>query len=304
MKLSERVIGVDEFLAVAAHGSFVAAGEHLGLTSSAVGKAVQRLEKRLGVRLFVRTTRRVQITEDGALFRERCESISRDFNAAEAEIDSKRNALTGLIRLNAPIAYGRLRIMPLVSRFLCEHVQINVEVDLSDKLIDPVEERVDVLIRIGKLEASSMWARQIDTIRLGVFASADYLRQSKRLTNLADLVEHTRLGFRLNSGKALQFALQSRGISETFSPTEQFLCSDIEGTLAACEHGLGLAYLPTFIAEASVANHKLVPVLEPYWVHGAPVHVVCPQPRHVPRRVRALTDAIVDGARRETSIQI
>jgi DNA-binding transcriptional LysR family regulator len=293
MKVSERVFGVDEFLAVAAAGSFVAASEKLGLTPSAVGKAVQRLEQRLGARLFTRTTRRVEITEEGSLFRERCEALVRDLDFAEAEVDSRRNTLTGLIRLNTPVAYGRVRVLPIVSRFLQQQSEIRVEAQLSDKVIDPIEERVDVLVRIGELDDSSMWARQIDDVRLGVFASPAYMRANKRIRRPSDLANHQRLGFRLTSGKTLQFALQDRGIDAVFPPSQQFSCSDIEGTLVMCEQGLGLAYLPTFIAEQSLAAGRIVPVLAPYWISGAPVHVICPQPRHIPRRVRALADVIV-----------
>jgi LysR family transcriptional regulator, regulator for bpeEF and oprC len=301
MKIHERVLGMEEFLAVAEHGSFVAAAQVLGLTSSGVGKAVQKLEARLGVRLFTRTTRRVQLTQEGALFRERCQAVVRDLDNAEAEVDAQRSALDGLIRLNAPVAYGRLRIMSLVYTFMRMHPDVRIEAHLNDRLSNPVEERIDLLVRIGALEDSGMWARQIDTVRFGVFASKSYLKAHGTPSTPSDLHAHQRLGFLLNSGKALTMTVQNAEQRLSLPPTEQFICTDIEGTLSACEAGLGLAYLPTFIAEPSLESKTLQAVLPNHWVNGPPVHLICPQPRHVPRRVRALADHIVAALKTQSN---
>jgi DNA-binding transcriptional LysR family regulator len=286
---------MEEFLSVAEHGSFVAAAQALGLTSSGVGKAVQKLESRLGVRLFTRTTRRVQLTQEGALFRERCQALVRDLDMAEAEVDAQRSTLDGLIRLNAPVAYGRLSIMPWVCDFMHANPGVRVEAQLTDRLINPVEERIDLLIRIGNLEDSGMWARQIDRIRFGVFAAPRYLKAQGLPKKISDLTSHPRLGFLLNSGKPLSFTLKDAQQLQTLEPTPQFICTDVEGTLSACEHGLGLAYLPTFIADPALQRNAVHAVLPAHWIYGPPVHMICPQPRHVPRRVRALADYIAEA---------
>jgi DNA-binding transcriptional LysR family regulator len=210
---------MEEFLSVAEHGSFVAAAQALGLTSSGVGKAVQKLESRLGVRLFTRTTRRVQLTQEGALFRERCQALVRDLDMAEAEVDAQRSTLDGLIRLNAPVAYGRLSIMPWVCDFMHANPGVRVEAQLTDRLINPVEERIDLLIRIGNLEDSGMWARQIDRIRFGVFAAPRYLKAQGLPKKISDLTSHPRLGFLLNSGKPLSFTLKDAQQLQTLEPT-------------------------------------------------------------------------------------
>jgi LysR family transcriptional regulator, regulator for bpeEF and oprC len=289
----ERLTGIQEFLAVADVGSFVGAAEKLGVTPSAVGKAIQRLEGRIGVRLLTRTTRRVALTEDGALFRERWQGLLRDIDLAESEIDARRTQITGPIRVAAPVAYGRLKIVPTLAQFLQTHTEVQLDLRLSDKVIDPVEERVDLVVRIGELEDSSMWARRIDRIRFAVFASPAYLNRHPPLQQPSDLQAHIRLGFLLNSGKPLQFTLKHDEVKVSFAPTPQFMCNDIEGIIAAAQSGLGLAYLPTFIVHNAVAEGSLQMVLEAFSVDGPPVHLLYPQPKQMPNRVRKLADQLL-----------
>jgi LysR family transcriptional regulator, regulator for bpeEF and oprC len=298
MRLSDRVLGVEEFMAVAEAGSFVAAAELLGLTPSGVGKGVQKLEARLGVRLFTRTTRRVALTEDGALFLEHCRRLASDLDDAETEIDLRRKAIAGLVRIGAPLAYGRLRIVPALSPFLKVHSELSLDLRLSDRLSDPIDERIDLIVRIGELDDSSMWARRIDVIRFGVFASPGYVSQHDPIVELEDIAAHQRLGFIRGTGKLLDFALAKEGTPVILGPTKQFLASDIEGVVAAAESGLGLAYLPTFLAAPSLERMTLVPVLEAFWIDGPPVHLIYAQPRQMPRRVRALAEHVIQAMKK------
>jgi LysR family transcriptional regulator, regulator for bpeEF and oprC len=297
MRLSDRILGVEEFIAVAEQGSFVAAAEKLGLTPSGVGKAVQRLEGRLGVRLLTRTTRHVALTEDGAIFLERCQRIERDLEDAENEINVRRFEIAGLIRVAAPQAYGRLLVVAHLVRFMQLHPGVRIDLRLSDKLADPVEERIDLVVRIGQLQDSAMWAKQIDTVRFGVFAAPAYIQTHGAPATPKDLESHVRLGFILNSGKPLDFALQTETARTSLPPTDAFFCNDIEGTIAAAQAGLGLAYLPVFIAQPSVNSGLLKPVLTAHWIDVAPVHLLYPQPRNMPKRVRALADHLVAAFR-------
>jgi LysR family transcriptional regulator, regulator for bpeEF and oprC len=299
MRIIDRMLGVEEFVAVADAGSFVAAAQKLGLTSSGVGKAVQRLEGRLGVRLFTRTTRRVALTEDGALFLERCQSILRDLDDAEDEINARRSEIAGLIRVAAPQAYGRLLVVPLLAGFMQIHPEVRIDAQLSDKLADAVEERLDLIVRIGELEDSSMWAKRIDTIRFGVFAAPAYLQMHGVPAAPEALEHHVRLGFTLNSGKPLAFTLQNETGHLSLPPTDAFMSNDIEGTIAAAQAGSGLAYLPVFIARNAVDAGVLQPVLKAHWIDGGPVHLLYPQPRHMPRRVRVLADYLIAKFRAE-----
>jgi DNA-binding transcriptional LysR family regulator len=297
MKWLERFSGIEEFLGVAEHGSFVNAADKLGLTPSAVGKAVQRLEARLRVRLLTRTTRRVALTEDGALFRERWQALLRDMDQADGEIDARRSEIAGLVRLSAPVGYGRLKVVAPLAAFMQAHPGLQLDLRLSDKLVDPIEERIDLVVRIGALEDSSMWARQIDQIHFGAFASPAYLARQPAIEKPQDVATHARLGFVLQSGKALTYKLQAEGGAIQFAPTPEFICNDIEGALAAAEAGLGLVYLPLFIAQPALQQGSLVQVLPDSQVDGPPVHLLHPQPRQMPRRVRALAEHLVAAIR-------
>jgi DNA-binding transcriptional LysR family regulator len=173
------------------------------------------------------------------------------------------------------------------------HPGVHTQTQLTDRLVDPIEERVDVLVRIGELADSGMWARQIDTIRFGVFASPSYLDRFPAMEHPSDLAQHIRLGFLLNSGKVLAFNMANADnpqVPLSFPATEHFLCTDVEGTMSAAQQGLGLSYLPTFIANESVERKLLKPVLIEYWMNGPSVHLICPQPRLLPKRVKLLAD--------------
>jgi LysR family transcriptional regulator, regulator for bpeEF and oprC len=293
MRITERVVGIEEFIAVAEAGSFVAASVQLGLTPSGVGKAVQRLEARLGLRLFTRTTRRVALTDAGALFLERCRRLTSELNDAEAEVDARRVAMAGPVRISAPVAYGRLRLMPALASFLKAHPEIELDLRLTDRVIDPVEERVDLVVRIAALKDSGMWARRIDAVRFGVFAARNYLDTAPRLAQPGDLAKHCLLGFVTNAGTSLPFALESGPQSVVFECSRRFVSTDIEATLAAAVEGLGLVYAPTFLTDPLCASGALRPVLEAFWTDGPPVHLIHPQPRQMPRRVRACADHLV-----------
>ncbi|WP_376093783.1 LysR substrate-binding domain-containing protein [Roseomonas sp. CCTCC AB2023176] len=301
MRLTDRLLGMEEFLAVAEAGSFVAAASQLGLTPSGVGKAVSRLEARLGVRLFTRTTRRVALTEDGAVLRERCLRLLADLDAAEAEVDARRSEISGPVRVGTPVAYGRIRVVPALAAFAAAHPGIRLDLRMSDRLSDPVEERLDLVVRIGELPDSSMRAVQVDRIRFGVFAAPDYLRARGEPGSPAELAGHARLGFTLTSGRPLDFTLGAGEECVSLSPSGRFVGDDIEGVLEAAIAGLGLAYLPTFIAAGAVRSGALRRVLEASWIDGAPVHLLLPQPRQVPRRVRALADHLVAVMRGATA---
>jgi DNA-binding transcriptional LysR family regulator len=297
MRLIDRVLGVEEFMAVAEAGSFVGASNKLGLTPSGVGKAVQRLEDRLGLKLFNRTTRRVALTEAGEIFLERCRRFAFDFDDAEAEIDAQRLEIAGPIRISAPVAYGRLKLAATLAPFLQAHPQINLDLRFTDRVIDPIEERIDLVIRIGALDDSSMWARKIDSIRFGVFAADSYLKSAPPLSRPTDLENQVRLGFLTNAGVSLPFRLQADQDVTSFEPTNHVISTDIEATMAIAVAGCGLAYLPTFLAEPACKSGSLKPVLEPFWINGPPVHLIHPQKRQLPKRVRACADHVVAAFR-------
>jgi LysR family transcriptional regulator, regulator for bpeEF and oprC len=298
MRLVDRMAGIEEFIAVAEAGSFVAAAEQLGLTPSGVGKAVQRLEDRIGARLFARTTRRVSLTEDGARLLTRCRRLISDLGDAEADIDVQRTEISGAIRIATPVAYGRLRIVPVLAAFQIAHPSVRIDHRASDKVIDPLEERIDLVVRIGALEDSTMWSRRIDAIRFGVFAAPAYLDGTTPIRTVSDLTNHYRIGFVQNNGRVLDFKLAHEESVTVVNASGGYVTTDLECAIAAAEAALGIVYLPTFIADPSVKRGRLKPVLPTSQIEGPPVNLLYPQPHHMPARIRALADAVIATLRK------
>ena len=175
MTLAQRVHGMEQVVALADAGSFVDAARRLGVSASALGKAIASLEERLGVRLFYRTTRSVALTEEGALYLDHCRRVLAEVEDAEAAATRQAGAVAGVIRIGMPIAYGRLRIVPALASFLAAQPDVRIDLRMTDRVVDPLEDRLDLLVRIGPLANSGMRAWTFDTIRLGAFASPAYL---------------------------------------------------------------------------------------------------------------------------------
>jgi LysR family transcriptional regulator, regulator for bpeEF and oprC len=289
-RLSERILGLEEFMAVAQAGSFVAASERLGLTSSGVGKAVAKLEARLGIRLFLRTTRKVSLTDDGQALLLHTQRLLTELEDAEATLDRSTAEVSGRLRVGAPVAYGRLKLIHYVCKFQQLHPAVELDLRLSDRIADTTEERLDLVIRIGELDDSSMWARRIDTIEFAAFAAPSYLKKYPTIAHPSDLEKHARLGFVRGSGRLLDFQFAKLSDRITLSPTRHLQCSDAEGVLQAAIAGLGVAYLPSFLAQAALEQGLVQTVLPEWAMPGPPVHLLYPHPRNMPKRVRALAD--------------
>jgi LysR family transcriptional regulator, regulator for bpeEF and oprC len=300
--LLARLQGIEEFIAVAETGSFVRASEALGVTSSGVGKTVGRLEQRLRTRLFNRTTRKVSLTEDGQAFLVRCKSALADLAEAEVALDQSRSEPEGLLRVDMPVAYGRLVVMPLLARFRLAYPKVQLKLQLSDRLSDLVEDRLDVVFRIGQLADSSVVAAPFDRVRFGAFAHPSYLKSLGKVTDPAALRKAELLTFTLNSGRPLQLRFQRGDSDAVLSPGKGLVSNDIEAVMEAAAHGMGIAFLPTFLQRSARAK-SLVPVLPDWRVDGPPIHIVYPSARHLSRRVRAFVDFSLEHRAEATSIE-
>jgi LysR family transcriptional regulator, regulator for bpeEF and oprC len=298
--LLARLQGIEEFIAVAETGSFVQAAESLGVSSSGVGKAVARLEERLRTRLFNRTTRKVSLTQDGQAFLGRCKSALTDLAEAEVALDQSRGLPEGVLKVDMPVAYGRLVVMPLLARFRAAYPAVQLHLQLSDRLSDLVEDRLDVAFRIGKLADSSAVASPFDQIRFGAYAHPRYVKAIGIVNEPHDLRKAELLAFTMNSGRPFQLRFR-RGVGEVaLSPGKALVSNDIEAVMEAAAHGMGVAFLPTFLLSSARAN-SLVPILPDWSVDGPPVHVVYPSARHLSRRVRAFVDFAVKHRPKQAS---
>lgn len=297
MTLAQRVQGMEQVVALAEAGSFVAAAARLGVTPSALGKAIAATEDRLGVRLFHRTTRSVALTEEGAVYLDYCRVVLSEVDDAEAALARSVEGVAGVIRLGAPVAYGRLRIVPPLVRFLAAHPEVRVDLRLTDRILDPLEERLDLVVRIGRLADSGMRAWAFDHVKLGLFAHPDRLA-THPVGTPADLATHPLLLFETPDGRPLRPMLgDAEDDSDTHLSAPILVSTDAEAVVAAAAEGAGICFVPTFLAAPALARGELVIVLPDCAVDHAPVHILAPRPDRVPRRVEELVRHLRTEAR-------
>lgn len=303
----DRITDIVAFVRVAEARSFTAAAEQLGLSRSAVGKCVARLEGRLGVRLLHRTTRSVSPTDEGEAFRARCVRILGDLDEAETAMASRSGRPRGRLRLDLPVSFGRLHVLPLVHRFMALWPDVVVNVTFNDRFVDLVEDGVDLAVRIGGEEDSRLVARVLAPHRLATCATPDYLARHGAPETPDDLGRHSCLAF-THAGRPSdwRFRIGPGGNGGTASGSVRavgvhgrFCASNAEALRDAALAGCGIGQLATFLVGEDLRAGRLVPVLAAYAVDGAPVRAVYPTGRHLSPKVRRLIDLIIDAWRPE-----
>ncbi|MBN8944282.1 MAG: LysR family transcriptional regulator [Rhizobiales bacterium] len=289
---------MEVFVRVIELGGFSAAARACRMTPSAVSKLIARLEARIGVRLINRSTRSLQLTAEGAVFYERAVQILGDLDTAEREAAAGASP-RGRLRVNANVAFGRRYLVPLVPDFLARYPQISLDLVLTDTVVDLLEQRADVAIRVGPLRESRLVARKLGVSRVAVVASPAYLARHGMPQTPADLAQHNLLGFgftRLVEG--WRFRDEAGGIV-TVSPDGNTLASDGETMLALVLAGLGLARLSVMQTREDIAAGRLIPVLERYNPGDTEdiSAIFVGQGGHLPARVRAFLDYLVETIR-------
>lgn len=281
--------GFTVFVQVAETRSFVAAGRLLGVSASAVGKSVARLEDRLGVRLFHRSTRSITLTAEGILFLERSRRILAEIEAAEQELSEATTAPRGRLRVSLPLVSSL--VLPVLGDFMRDYPDIELDLDFTDRMVDVIEEGFDAVVRTGTPTDSRLSARRLGTYQGMLVASPAYLARHGTPKVPADLLSHACLQYRFpNSGKLEPWPLRrAAGEPELLLPTSM-ICNNIETRLCFALQGLGIAFLPEFSIRDALADGQLRPVLADHveWV-GA-FHVLWPASKHPSPKVRALID--------------
>jgi len=281
------------FSETAKHGGFAAAARALGTDPSTLAKAVARLEASLGLRLFHRTTRQVRLTSDGDRLFERCQRVLSELDELQSEAAGTRAQVNGTLRIAMPIVYGRKLVLPVLARLVQQHPQLSLDVRLSDAFVDLVRDSVDVAIRAGTLDDSSLAATRIASQQLVLVASPHYLKQHGTPAGVKDLAKHQHVVFRLPSSgrdRPQQFRVKGRAVA--LQPVRGVRFDDGEAMVRAAALGLGLAQVPDYMAEDELADGRLVEVLARLRPPVMPIHAVMPGNRLVPARVRALLDAL------------
>ncbi|XXX78403.1 LysR family transcriptional regulator [Sorangium sp. So ce134] len=282
------------FVAVAQNASFTRAAEQLGTTKSNVGKAVQRLERRLGTRLFQRTTRAVRLTEDGETYLEAALAALDGLSEAEIALAARREEPVGRVRLDIPSGFGRL-LFPTFASMRERHPRVTLDVSLSDRQSDPVGEGWDIVMRIGELAAGGdMTVRKLCDLRLGLYASPDYLKRRGPPTSANDLWNHEPIVFRAGSGRLRPWTLLETGHESEMSPRAGLIVADGRAMVDAAIAGLGVAQIFDRVAQPHVASGELQRVLPEADVDGPPVHALIPLGRRMPPKTRIVLDHLIE----------
>jgi DNA-binding transcriptional LysR family regulator len=281
------------FAKVVASGGYAEAARRLGVTRSAVSKAVADLERELGVRLLDRTTRRVAATEAGLAYYERCLAILAQIEETEAQIARLHDEPKGILKVNAPMSFGMLYLATAIADFMARYDELKVELMLTDRVVDPLEEGVDVTVRIGAMADSSLIARQIAPARIVLVASPDYVARFGAPLSPDDLVHHRCLHY--GHSTAVQRWVLSSGGEPVTVPISACLCSNNGDTLrVAALNGIGVARLPTFIVGQDLAARRLVRVLPENSPRDLVIHALYAPNRFLAAKTRVFIDFLVE----------
>jgi DNA-binding transcriptional LysR family regulator len=277
------------FVRTAELGSFVAAGRSLGLSPSAVGKAVARLEQQVGIRLFQRSTRTLRLTEEGRVFLERCRRILDDLDDAYATMSQSLERPRGRLRVSTPIITYHL-LLPIIPKFVEEYPEIELDFDFNDHLVDLIEDGVDVAMRSGELPDSRLNARTLRPFRVLLCASPAYLARYGTPVKLHDLCDHVAIRFRFpNSGK-----VQDWPIADDFDLRIRTVmtCNNMEAVLGATVRGLGIGSMPDFLVKEALENGSLQVILADHVNGPAQFSLLWPSNRNLSPKVRVFVDYI------------
>jgi DNA-binding transcriptional LysR family regulator len=289
----DMVAGMTLFARVVDSGSFTGAAGQLGLSPSAVSKQVSRLEERLGVRLLNRTTRRLGLTEVGALYYERCTRILEEIAEAERAVSDTQAMPRGLVRLSVPVSFGQSQVAPLLPGFLTRYPEVRISVTAQDREVDLIEEGFDLAVRIAPLRDTSMIARRLTSNRRVVCATAEYFARHPPPLTPEELIHHNCLinpaysPQRSWSFKRLerQFAVQVHGNLEFTSPP---------ALREAALRGLGIVLLPAYVVREDLRAGRLQEVLSDSISEDPDVYLVYPHARHLSSKVRVFADFLLE----------
>lgn len=280
---------LNAFVQAAETGSFIAAGRKIGLTGSAVGKGVARLEQRLGVRLFHRDTRNMTLTEEGRLFLGRCRRIFEEVEAAEMELTKTAVVPSGRLRISLPL--GGMFLMSIIGDFIEAYPAMVLDLDFSDRLVDVIEEGFDVVVRTGASTDSGLIRRSFGRFTGRLVASPAYLARTGTPTTPADLLNHACLRQRSpGTGKLHDWAVRDApaGLPETMS------ANTIAPLIELSLRGGGITFLPPFAVDERIDDGSLVPLLADYVFQSGELAALWPTSRQLSPRIRAFVDFMAE----------
>jgi len=286
----DRFKQLETFVAVAARGSLSAAAQAEGVAPAIIGRRIDALEARLGVKLLVRTTRRITLTFEGSAFLEDCQRILNDFANAEASVSLGGVKASGHVRITAPAGFGRRHVAPLIAPFVAANRDVSVSLELSDRLADIVNEGFDLAIRIGQLDDSSLIGVTLAENQRVVVASPSYLASRGVPRSPADLADHNCLGFGKYGNQARGWLLLVDGKLIPVRVAGNMECNDGAVLHDWALAGHGLAWRSMWEVAEDLKAGRLRTVLDDFAAPFNAIHAVFPQRRHLPLRVRMFVD--------------
>lgn len=292
--MNDRLSGISVLVSVVEAGSFALAASRLHLSRSAVGKTIARLEQRLGVRLFHRTTRSLSLTDDGALFYERCLRALEEIRTAESLLESGKQQVSGRLRVSMPVLVGRMYIAPVLTALAREHPGLELDLSFSDRVMNLVEEGFDLAVRNGSLpDSAGLVARKLGDNRMTLCASPDYLARSGTPDNVEDLARHDAICYRYAQAVRSWLIPQVDGTTREVMPKTRLLMDDLQAVADAAVAGFGIAWLPCWLIREPLMQGQLQRVLGAVPGEAFEMHAVWPLTPHLPLKVRLAVDALV-----------
>ena len=292
--MTEHLKGVGVFVQVADAGSFTLAGERLGVSKSGVAKSVARLEDHLGVRLFNRTTRSLSLTNEGQTFYQGCVRALAELEGVQSAVSTHRQIPTGRLRVDLPVVFGRRWVLPVLLDVASRYPALELEVTLTDRRVDMVEEGIDLVIRIGPLDdRATVVARHLGAQKAVVCASPAYLAAHGRPTNLEELANHACITFERGSNARPWLFVGADGHLLSPPVRGRLWFNHSEAILDAALAGHGLALLSNWLVAEHLKSGRLEAVLPQMETQGFPIHALWPQTRHLSSKVRVVVDELV-----------
>ncbi|MBW0236447.1 LysR family transcriptional regulator [Pseudomonas taetrolens] len=293
----DRFDAMQAFARVVETGSFTKAAATLHMSKTTVTQLVQQLEARLRVRLLNRTTRKVNVTADGAAYYERVIRLLIDMDDAETSVSSASMAPRGRLRVDVPSPLARMLLIPALPGFFARYPEIQLTVGASDRIVDIIGENVDCVVRGGEITDQSLVARHVGDLKLGIYAAPGYLQRSGTPAHPRELEEgrHNTVGFLwFRTGKTLPYVMLRGEERIEARGRPQLTVDDGNAYLAAGLAGLGILWLPQYMAKPHLVSGELLPLFEDWTMAPMPMYLAFPPNRHVSAKVRAFIDWVME----------
>lgn len=293
----DRFAAMQAFARVVESGSFTKAAETLHISKTSVTQLVQQLEARLRVKLLNRTTRKVNLTADGALYYERVLRLLDDLAEAETSLSGASAVPRGRLRVDVPSPLARMILMPALPAFHARYPEIQIDMGVSDRIVDLIGEKVDCVVRGGELTDQSLMARRVGDLQLGVYAAPSYLQRLGTPAHPRELEDsqHRIVGFLwARTGKALPYAMHRAGESIHIQGRYVLAVDDGNAYLAAGLAGMGVLWLPAYMSAPHVAQGELLPLFEEWRLDPMPLYVAFPPNRHISIKLRVFIEWVAE----------